>query len=963
MLNNTFVVNIMKPKKFSLRMLCITLFCFVVWGFSFSQNYTNYTVKEGLTSNHVYTILQDAKGFVWFLTDKGMVKFNGRKMKQFTTKEGLPNNDVWDAYTTPDNKTWFLTKASKLGYILNDSVASFSSETPKEIFNPIFSSQIANKVYPTGPKKSYSLIDGQWKVVLDNSTNEKDRTQVFHSKIAYLRNNYISDSLLVYGKDHSIKAKIFVDDFNTNNRREQITDSLFFYINEKGYHVLNLNTLELKQKTFKGQLNLETVMYPRVNLVHGDLQITGKGFVGFLNEDLNIENTFFFPKELNSHFGFIDRSKTVWLATFNNGVYKIPYVKRDVVYSFLGQKVQSLNIIKDRLIASVYDVGFSSYDSSNTSFKPILQVEGYTYGAQYIDSLQTTYFLSNGNVYSEYNNKQHLIYDYSKNGLIRNDRAKKVIYHNGELYGSYAFGVNKLNSNTFDIEKTYFQKGANDMLSFGNHMYIATTNGLKVLRDGKIVPKTFEGKLLNKSILSLKKLTDTAFLVNTDGFGSYVANEGRLLQLSKTEYLSVQDAFVKTDRIWLATNKGVLQYKRNENKIVFETSFSTKNGLLIDKVNQVVFYNDQLFVATDIGLAIVPKSNIPKPLFLDVNIDEVIYDSNVLSNHGVIDYRSDNTVSVSVSSIDFSEIVGGPVFEYKLSPLQRDFISSSTQTITYSNLQPEKYLFVIRKGAIQKSFAFSIKPLWWQTFWSRVLMAIIIVAFIFMFVWWLSKRVERKRNEELIQEKQLAEIQLKALRSQMNPHFVFNSLAAIQYFINTNELKKSEQYLVKFSKLIRRFFELSKESEILLEKEIKLLNNYLEIEKLRFGEKLDYEIISDEKLKSKEIKIPSMLIQPIVENSVNHGVFNKQEKGRIIVRFKLIQRNKLSVEIIDNGVGFVNTKSKTKKKINSSNILEDRLKYLNNDERWQITYATRELHPNLEDRGSVSTFVFSYKNL
>jgi len=175
MLNNTFVVNIMKPKKFSLRMLCITLFCFVVWGFSFSQNYTNYTVKEGLTSNHVYTILQDAKGFVWFLTDKGMVKFNGRKMKQFTTKEGLPNNDVWDAYTTPDNKTWFLTKASKLGYILNDSVASFSSETPKEIFNPIFSSQIANKVYPTGPKKSYSLIDGQWKVVLDNSPNAKDR--------------------------------------------------------------------------------------------------------------------------------------------------------------------------------------------------------------------------------------------------------------------------------------------------------------------------------------------------------------------------------------------------------------------------------------------------------------------------------------------------------------------------------------------------------------------------------------------------------------------------------------------------------------------------------------------------------------------------------------------------------------------------------------------------------------------
>src|SRR5690606_1720957 len=99
-----------------------------------------------------------------------------------------------------------------------------------------------------------------------------------------------------------------------------------------------------------------------------------------------------------------------------------------------------------------------------------------------------------------------------------------------------------------------------------------------------------------------------------------------------------------------------------------------------------------------------------------------------------------------------------------------------------------------------------------------------------------------KKTKNINSQKQLAEFQLYALRSQLNPHFVSNSLAAIQYYINNNDFDQSEKYLVKFSKLIRRYFELSKEEEISLEDEIALLKSYLEIEKLRFKEKLNYTI-------------------------------------------------------------------------------------------------------------------------
>ncbi|GAL82291.1 sensor histidine kinase [Algibacter lectus] len=163
----------------------------------------------------------------------------------------------------------------------------------------------------------------------------------------------------------------------------------------------------------------------------------------------------------------------------------------------------------------------------------------------------------------------------------------------------------------------------------------------------------------------------------------------------------------------------------------------------------------------------------------------------------------------------------------------------------------------------------------------------------------------------------MSELQLKALRFQMNPHFVFNSLSAIQYYIGENNFEASETYLVKFSKLIRQFFELSKENEISLATEISVLNNYLEIEKLRFKEKLNFTINIDEKLDKESITIPTMLLQPILENAVNHGgVFNKMDNGLITLNFVNISPLAFKVEIIDDGVGFVNTKKGHTRKLN-----------------------------------------------
>lgn len=194
----------------------------------------------------------------------------------------------------------------------------------------------------------------------------------------------------------------------------------------------------------------------------------------------------------------------------------------------------------------------------------------------------------------------------------------------------------------------------------------------------------------------------------------------------------------------------------------------------------------------------------------------------------------------------------------------------------------------------------------------------------------------------------MAEFELHALRSQMNPHFVFNSLNSIQYYITKNEIELSEKYLVKFSRLIRKFFDFSRNKFISLEQEISLLNNYLEIEKMRFGDNFNYQFIIDKTLNLNEQKIPTMLLQPIVENAVNHGLFHNEGKGLIKIEFLEDPLNDYIVIISDNGIGLkkaqeIKENSIKKHLSKSSEIIKNRIELLNQSKEWYITYAIKEL--------------------
>jgi tetratricopeptide (TPR) repeat protein len=182
-------------------------------------------------------------------------------------------------------------------------------------------------------------------------------------------------------------------------------------------------------------------------------------------------------------------------------------------------------------------------------------------------------------------------------------------------------------------------------------------------------------------------------------------------------------------------------------------------------------------------------------------------------------------------------------------------------------------------------------------------------------------------------QRKIAELTQENLRSQMNPHFIFNILNSIHTFILNNDTKSSSNYLMKFSHLLRLTLDNSINKLAPINDELKALKLYLELEAMRFENKLEYEIIVDEEIDPLMFKIPTLLLQPYVENSIVHGLQNKEGKGKIEIRLDY-QKHGIHCSITDNGIGRKRSEELqhekgTKHKSHGSKIAETRLRLLN----------------------------------
>ena len=322
-------------------------------------------------------------------------------------------------------------------------------------------------------------------------------------------------------------------------------------------------------------------------------------------------------------------------------------------------------------------------------------------------------------------------------------------------------------------------------------------------------------------------------------------------------------------------------------------------------------------------------------------------------------YKINKSINQSSTSLDYLE--KSEEIKDSLNELTRDRMMESVA----SELDAKSQLEILEKEAKINDLELEKNRYW---FWALIgISALLLLISLVSYLFYRQNKLKSER-EKIRLEQHSIQLEQNLLRTQMNPHFIANSLAAIQGNIYKQDKEKSVTYLSKFAKLMRFILESSREKEVFLDKEINSLKNYLDLQKLLLEDKLSYKISVAKNVETEELKIPPMLFQPYVENAIIHGIELKQENGNVNVNFELLENSRLKVTIEDDGFGRekvaeIYKKRNLKHLSFSTNITSERIELLNVKSKNRIKINTEDVLVNGLISGTKVTLVLPVTNV
>ena len=367
--------------------------------------------------------------------------------------------------------------------------------------------------------------------------------------------------------------------------------------------------------------------------------------------------------------------------------------------------------------------------------------------------------------------------------------------------------------------------------------------------------------------------------------------------------------------------------KTKDQEIMVDQSF----GLLSQEVTCLIFdsIHNFLWIGTTKGLHSIDLNDlyynlqlIPNPYFV-IEGQNVIWDSTIQLKAGIKSY------SIQYDALDLSPFIKLK-FRYRINSSEWNY--SNVQNLDLVVANPGIYKIEISSSnagfiwAEPLTLTLDKSPFFWQTWLFRILVVMIVLIVVFKLIQRRFRRIKQLDKEKRDKEKQIEEYQFKAVSASINPHFVFNSLNSLQYLVNSKNPKTANQYISYFARLLRINIDDIDRPFVSLEREIERVNQYLGIEKIRYGEKLSYSIKIDPEIDASSQMIPGMIIQPFVENSIKHG-FRTQEIGDIQIKISL-EANWIKITIIDNGEGEITRKNQPTGKGNK--LVSNRLRVIYN---------------------------------
>jgi len=960
----------------------------------------HFTISEGLPSDNVYKLFQDSRKFIWLATDAGVVKYDGTRFTYFRIQDGLSSNDVVDIQEDSAGRVWFFHSDASLDYYDNkairnrkntpflDSLKSkdyftkmaedknrniyFYNNTLREVYlldynNHVKKYRLPSMIKPMG----IGLATTEGMSVRYFQMNDKDEF-VLWTPVGCFKTKQLSEKPVLVSDEYK-----FLDIIVSSNKTKYAI-------------VRNKELDKIVIQNFKGDPGfdiIEPLPNTGSNLISAILE-DNNGLLWISTYDKGVfcfkDGKIFYHFEIKDAESVIqDHENNVWICSAKEGVFRIsPYfcqVKQSGKDAFGNAGVLALSQQDSMGIWCTNgkqafllrnDVSYKlDFQNAESSFNQILQVPGNTLLIG--EKGQKPYSLRGIRLNREakkitLDNKYQFSFRLQK--IIYNEKKRELSSYN--QFG-FVFFL-KPNDNMRGFRKTNMRARIfNTYYNCKNELIVNSKRNF-IHSDGTAVAKKEISFLDNKIVSDHLNIDDRneIFCMNDDSL--FLLNDKRFLNLT-TAFEHPLEIHIKhiayaDSNLFIATARNIFICNKPLDILQNKPLSLTLANINFNSIHDILLRDNKLFVASDDGLTSIPFHTLsetrvlpPIPYFQTVKVNDQI---DIL-NENQISLVSSQRINITFNSINYS---GSPVvYSYQLEGTDADWTTVKGNDVVLQNLSKGVYNFKLRarKPASPWSepiaFGIKVEATIWQNPFFYLFFALALTGLVFLIVL-RQKNVELRRRE---MEHQIVLLEQKSLQAMMNPHFIFNSLGSIQNFLLHNKPYEAGIFLSKFARLIRQNFNALNMSMINMEEEVDRLKNYLDIEKLRLGDKFDYVIEIDENVESDDIMIPSMIIQPFVENAVWHGIAGLDEKGLIEIELKLKDEKSLQIIVRDSGIGILNAGKfsvRSDKHLNQGmNITRKRLNLLGQKHGIETAIRYSEKSPGMPNPGTQAEIIVPFQ--
>lgn len=953
--------------------------------FLFSQEYnvSQYSIGEGLSQSQVRAIFQDKRGFIWLGTHRGVSRFDGKNFTDFQPENGLAGRFVTAITGDKQGNIWFGTE-SGLSRFDGVHFQNFTKE------NGLTSYSITSLLYDDKGILWMGTKNGMLFQYHDNaifpieSSLKSEINALIQGKDGRI---WIGTSLgLMYYQDGEVQQ---ISEFQNTEIRAILLDKerlwlgtnkgIMRYEEKRGKVIFSQNIpdnnifclVRDKDATIWAGTRIGMVrLVSNVQVAAGDTVLVTQTAT-FTAKNWSLRNTV--------QAAAIDTEGNLWVGTEGKGVYKI----RKGIFTTVGI-AEGLNseIAKSFLEDDNGNIWISTTDNGINQFAP---TQPKPYHVSYLnkqngfpcndicssfrDKEGNFWFASYTNGLTQYDGKNYKTYTI-QNGLGSNKAYCVKEDANGRIWVGTEHGISIIDGDKFQYLTNKDGLISNAIYTIlhdkKGSVWMGTGEGISVLmKDGSIRNYSTKDSLGDNLVLSLKEDSKGNIWAATS-HGLSVWNGKKWQNILLPASIAANDivalVFEQNDNyVWLGTNNGIFRLEVGDflqNGKYALAHFTTADGLPSLECNGNAAYRDKkgnIWLGTIAGAVCYSPFNQQieaqaPPLVYITGVKlffKDIYQSKLTIGEINLETGLPKSLSLPYNqnhiTFDFIGIChsrpSSVRYKIRLKGFEENWQPITEETkFTYSNLPSGTYTFLVKatndmgKWVDAAPFTFIIQKPFWATWWFILLMLTMISAIGYAIYFAFQERANQQREQAQIQTKaDSLQLEQQALYAMMNPHFTFNALQSIQYFIMVQDKMSATKFLTQFAKLVRMNLDSSKSEFISLNDEIERLKLYLSLEKMRFQDKFDYFLEVQEEIDKSETLIPPMILQPFVENSLKHGIMPLEGNGQIIVNIKEEDENTLLVSIRDNGIGISASKKMKADRPNDHvsqgmTITQDRLK-------------------------------------